>query len=77
METQMETRQDENLIPISELEKILDIHRNTITEWIRDGTLPQPKVRRRKKQYWFWWQIREFVNKPSLPVCDNSSESTN
>jgi len=68
-------RQDENLIPISELEKILDIHRNTIRNWVRDGTLPQPKVQQRKKQYWFWWQIREFVNKPSLPVCDNSGES--
>lgn len=57
-------RADENLVPIAELEKILAIHRNSIRAWVRDGIIPPPKILKGRKQYWFWWQIREFVGKP-------------
>jgi predicted site-specific integrase-resolvase len=70
----MESRQDENLIPISELEKILDLTNKTINEWVRTGTIPEPMVKQGRKRYWFWWQIKQFVNKPSSHISGNSRE---
>jgi len=68
-------RQDENLISITQLVPILDISRKTIVAWVLDGTLPEPLVKRGKKRFWFWWQIKAFVAKPSSPIRGNSGES--
>lgn len=73
----MENRQDENMLTIEDLVKVLDRHKNTLSNWVKDGTLPEPKVRKGKKRYWFWWQIKQFVGKPSQPISDNSGQEAN
>jgi len=71
----MDPKDDCKMFNLKQVSHIVDKHRHTIKRWVQIGDFPSPKRIGKDEDYWFGWQLRQWIYEENCTVSAIQVES--